>query len=100
MKQAALEEQYNISTRIEAEEIVLGTAEIVVASTQQEVEEQYAEYDNYHPRRMQVIPPGVDLSRFHPPGIYEAESNISKEFAKFLPCFYSHLKHKFNVSLI
>lgn len=84
VKQAALEEQYNISTRIEAEEIVLGTADIVVASTHQEVEEQYAEYDNYHPRRMQVIPPGVDLSRFHPPGIYEAESNISKELAKFL----------------
>ena len=84
IKQAVLEEQYNISTRIEAEEIVLGTADIVVASTHQEVEEQYAEYDNYHPKRMQVIPPGVDLSRFHPPGIYEANSSIAKELARFL----------------
>lgn len=84
VKQATLEEQYNISTRIEAEEIVLGTADIVVASTRQEVEEQYVEYDNYHPKRMQVIPPGVDLSRFHPPGLYEANNEIAKELAKFL----------------
>ena len=84
IKQATLEEQYNISTRIEAEEIVLGTADIVVASTRQEVEEQYAEYDNYHPKRMQVIPPGVDLSRFHPPGIYESSTSIAKELARFL----------------
>jgi len=84
MKQTALEDQYNISTRIEAEEIVLGTADIVVASTHQEVEEQYAEYDNYHPKRMQVIPPGVDLSRFHPPALYEGNSEIARDIAKFL----------------
>ncbi|MBI1425294.1 MAG: HAD-IIB family hydrolase [Gammaproteobacteria bacterium] len=84
IRQAALEEQYNISTRIEAEEIVLGTADIVVASTRQEVEEQYAEYDNYHPKRMQVIPPGVDLSRFHPPGLYDTNSAFARDIARFL----------------
>lgn len=84
IKQATLEDQYNISTRIEAEEIVLGTADIVVASTHQEVEEQYAEYDNYHPKRMQVIPPGVDLSRFHPPGLYEPHSDIMDDIERFL----------------
>jgi sucrose-phosphate synthase len=84
VKQATLEEQYNISTRIEAEEIVLGTADIVVASTRQEVEEQYAEYDNYHPKRMQVIPPGVDLTRFHPPERDETDSHIAKQLARFL----------------
>jgi sucrose-phosphate synthase len=84
IKQSTLEEQYNISTRIEAEEIALGTADIVVASTRQEVEEQYAEYDNYHPTRMQVIPPGVDLSRFHPPALYETSNGITREIGKFL----------------
>lgn len=84
IKQATLEEQYNISTRIEAEEIVLGTADIVVASTRQEVEEQYAEYDNYHPKRMQVIPPGVDLSRFHPPTQNETDGEIMKAIEPFL----------------
>lgn len=84
IKQSTLEEQYSISTRIEAEEIVLGTAEIVVASTRQEVREQYAEYDNYHPKRMRVIPPGVDLTRFYPPNGYEKSAPIAKQINRFL----------------
>ena len=62
-----IQNQYHIEQRIEAEEIALGTADLVIASTDQEVHEQYASYDNYHPRRMTVIPPGVDLARFYPP---------------------------------
>ena len=65
-KASTIESQYNISLRIEAEEITLGNANLVVTSTNQEVEEQYELYDNYQPRRMMVIPPGVDLKRFHP----------------------------------
>ncbi|HEY5603773.1 MAG TPA: HAD-IIB family hydrolase [Gammaproteobacteria bacterium] len=65
-KAAAIEAQYNISQRIEAEEIALGTANLVITSTRQEVEEQYELYENYQPRRMLVIPPGVDVERFHP----------------------------------
>ena len=62
-----LERRYNFCRRIEAEEITLGNAGLVVTSTLQEVREQYAAYENHHPSRMVVIPPGVDLSRFHPP---------------------------------
>ncbi|HRX87464.1 MAG TPA: glycosyltransferase, partial [Phycisphaerae bacterium] len=61
-----IEKRYNISKRIEAEEIAIDNASFVVASTSQEVEQQYAQYDNYQPQRMQVIPPGVDLARFTP----------------------------------
>jgi sucrose-phosphate synthase len=64
-KESTIESQYNIAQRIEAEEITLGNANVVITSTNQEVEEQYAIYENYHPRRMMVIPPGVDLTRFH-----------------------------------
>jgi sucrose-phosphate synthase len=64
-KDLVIESQYNISQRIEAEEITLGNANVVITSTHQEVEEQYAIYENYHPRRMMVIAPGVDLTRFH-----------------------------------
>jgi sucrose-phosphate synthase len=64
-KESIIESQYNISQRIEAEEITLGNANLVITSTNQEVEEQYEIYENYHPRRMMVIPPGVDLTRFH-----------------------------------
>jgi sucrose-phosphate synthase len=63
-----IERRYHISRRIEAEENTLDNAALVVASTNQEVEEQYYNYDYYQPRRMMVIPPGVDLSRFSPPG--------------------------------
>ena len=67
-KAETIEKRYRITRRIEAEETALDNAAFVVASTHQEVEQQYALYDNYQPRRMLVIPPGVDLSRFRPPG--------------------------------
>ncbi len=66
-KAESIEKRYRISRRIEAEENALDHAAIVVASTGQEVEKQYALYDYYQPKRMLVIPPGVDLSRFSPP---------------------------------
>lgn len=62
-----LESQYNISKRVEAEEVALENASLVITSTNQEIEEQYKLYDDYAPQRMVVIPPGVDLQRFHPP---------------------------------
>ncbi len=61
-----LEERYRFSRRIEAESQALETAAVVIASTRQEVREQYQLYDHYQPDRMEVIPPGVDVSRFFP----------------------------------
>lgn len=60
----ALEKKYRFTTRIEAEEVALETASMVVTSTNQEVQQQYELYDHYVPSRMEVIPPGVDLSSF------------------------------------
>jgi sucrose-phosphate synthase len=62
----ALEERYRFSRRVEAESQALETAAVVIASTRQEVREQYQLYDHYQPHRMEVIPPGVDVSRFFP----------------------------------
>ncbi|MGM0679419.1 MAG: HAD-IIB family hydrolase [Pseudomonadota bacterium] len=84
VKKEKLESQYNLSQRIEAEEIALGTAAMIVASTHQEVEQQYAKYDNYHPSRKEVIPPGVDISRFRPPEKDEKLPEIASELARFL----------------
>ncbi|KAI4310770.1 hypothetical protein MLD38_035721 [Melastoma candidum] len=74
---------YKIMRRIEAEELSLDAAELVITSTQQEIEEQWGLYDgfdvklekvlrararrgvNCHGRfmpRMVVIPPGMDFS--------------------------------------
>lgn len=44
-----IDARYNMVRRIEAEESVLGTAELVITSTYNEIEEQYALYDYYQP---------------------------------------------------
>ena len=84
LKVSSIESQYNLTQRIEAEEITLGNANLMVTSTHQEVEEQYQIYENYHPRRMTVIPPGVDLSRFHKPRVLDSTSPMKAELARFL----------------
>ncbi len=84
MAENVIESQYNISQRIEAEEIALGNASLVVASTNQEIEEQYSQYENYHPKRMVVIPPGVDLSRFRPPRRSDPLPDYAAEIHRFL----------------
>ncbi len=81
---AAIEERYHLRTRIEAEEHALETANVVIASTAQEVEEQYSAYDHYQPDEMRVIPPGVDLERFSPPGDDWPDPPIALELARFL----------------
>ena len=80
----ALDRKYKFRTRIEAEEVALETASMVVTSTTQEVEQQYELYDHYQPARMEVIPPGVDLSRFLPPDENWETPNIAREVNRFL----------------
>ncbi len=79
-----IERVYNMSQRIEAEEVTLGNAELVIASTSQEVKQQYSTYDNCHPQRMRVIPPGVDISRFQPPTAGQKRPLIANELDRFL----------------
>ena len=61
-----IEQNYSISRRIDAEELTLAHASLVVTSTQQEADCQYARYGNFVVDRAQVVPPGVDSSRFYP----------------------------------
>lgn len=85
VKPEVIESQYHISRRIEAEEVALDNAVLVIASTSQEVDEQYSLYDNYQPRRMSVIPPGIDLERFYPPKRSARDKPpIYHELARFL----------------
>lgn len=79
-----IETQYAMSTRIEAEEATLDSADLVVTSTSQEIEEQYALYDNYHPKRSMVIAPGLDLSQFHPVRRLHHYGHIREQIEKFL----------------
>ncbi len=80
----ALEKKYRFKTRVEAEEVALETASMVVTSTNQEVQQQYALYDHYQPERMEVIPPGVDLSNFSPADEGWQPPAIAEELRRFL----------------
>ena len=79
-----IEERYNISARIEAEEFALETCSLICTSTHQEVKEQYELYENYIPERMEVIPPGVDLTAFHPPRADDPKTEIEESIQCFL----------------
>jgi sucrose-phosphate synthase len=79
-----IEERYLFRTRIEAEERALETASVVIASTHQEIEDQYQKYDQYTPDMMRVIPPGVDLERFSPADAAWPDPPVARELARFL----------------
>ena len=84
IKRNQIETRYNMARRIEAEEDTLATAELVIASTQNEIEEQYGLYDHYQPELMRVIPPGTDLQRFHTPTGSETDEAITQQLYRFL----------------
>ena len=84
LKGADIEQRYNMTRRIEAEENTLGVAERVITSTYQEIDEQYGLYDHYQPNQMRVVPPGTDLERFFPPRGDEWQSPVAGEIGRFL----------------
>ena len=84
LDRGAIETRYNMARRIEAEEEILGAASLVIVSTSNEIDEQYALYDHYQPERMRVVPPGTDLARFHPPDGTERDAPIARELDRFL----------------
>ncbi len=65
MDHSQIENNYSISRRIEAEELALAYSQLVITSTSQESDGQYARYRNFESSRAKVISPGVDLSRFN-----------------------------------
>ncbi|WP_353260299.1 glycosyltransferase, partial [Prochlorothrix hollandica] len=84
LSSAEVDRRYNILRRIEAEETTLTSADRVITSTPQEIEEQYEFYDCYQPDRMRVIPPGTDLTLFYPPQGDEWQTPMGDELRRFL----------------
>jgi sucrose-phosphate synthase len=66
MKKKDIISKYKIDHRIAMEEKILKNADFVVASTNQEVNEQYGQYKNRNVPKYSVIPPGLDVDRFYP----------------------------------
>ena len=83
-REASLERTFHFSRRIQVEEDVLAQASMVVASTRQEILEQYGLYSNFAPRRAAVIPPGTDTSRFSPPDRRTSPGTVAASVDRFL----------------
>ena len=81
-----IEQTYSISKRIDAEELALAHSNLLITSTKQEAEEQYARYGRFSSKNIEIIPPGVDLNRFHSLdlNLKEEEKELNTLFNPFL----------------
>tara|TARA_B000000565_G_scaffold81335_2_gene58987 strand:+ start:9371 stop:11539 length:2169 start_codon:yes stop_codon:yes gene_type:complete len=79
-----IEQSYSISRRIDAEELALAHADLVITSTRQERDEQYRRYGRFKSECAQVVPPGVDARRFHPLGSVDESVQVSELLSSFL----------------
>ena len=75
-----IEKRYKITHRINIEEEVIFYANLIIASTNQEIKKQYGEYKNPVADKFRVIPPGVDLEKFYP---YNNKEKIEDEAIMF-----------------
>jgi len=66
LDRSQIEQTYAISRRIDAEERALAQADLVITSTRQEADQQYSRYGHFQAAQAEVVPPGVDATRFHP----------------------------------
>lgn len=79
-----IDEQYAMDRRIDAEESTLAHCSLVVTSTRQEQEQQYARYGRFRSDLARVIPPGVDANLFFPPQSGCDEGSIEALMQPFL----------------
>ena len=79
-----IEQAFAISRRIEAEEQALAQADLVITSTRQEADHQYSRYGQFRRERAEVVPPGVDASRFHPLGSKDEQADLNQLLNPFL----------------
>lgn len=96
MSESEINKKYKIATRISVEERILKSADLVVTSTHQEIDEQYKDYMNSDFPEYKVIPPGIDIERFYPfyhdrlpeeekPEVEKyAQANLYKQLNRFL----------------
>ncbi len=83
-KREQINKRYNMDLRIEAEELALDSAPLVITSTHQEIEQQYEMYEHYEPSCMRVNPPGVNLDRFSPPVRRNFHCDMRLQIDRFL----------------
>jgi sucrose-phosphate synthase len=83
MSQTEINRRYRIDYRIKVEEEIIRDAEQIIASTRNEVDEQYGLYENFDlARHFEVIPPGIDIDIFYPYYDTQLEKHVSDELTK------------------
>lgn len=90
-----IESHYRIGTRIEREEKIIKTADLIVTSTQQEIEKQYGLYKNATFSQFKVIPPGLDLDAFYPHYDTELDPDLLSDEVKQIQYTLMHELHRF-----
>lgn len=76
-----IEKRYKMNKRIAAEEEIYNSADMIVTSTSQEIDNHMNNYPNVFLSKFRVIPPGLDLDKFFS---YEEERQIEKKTAILL----------------
>lgn len=66
LSNAKINELFSMDTRIKAEEVILQKANMIIASTQDEIDTHYNLYNAFEGARFTVIPPGVNTDIFYP----------------------------------
>ncbi|MGB3211806.1 MAG: HAD-IIB family hydrolase [Desulforhopalus sp.] len=82
LKETEIDRQYKIKRRIDTEEKIIKQADMIITSTQQEIDKQYGLYDNGADGKFTVIPPGIELDAFYPYYDSQLDTDLLSEEAK------------------
>jgi sucrose-phosphate synthase len=77
MSEEEIIQKFQIDQRIDTEEQILARANLVIASTHHEVDQQYKLYDHKDVPRYKVIQPGIEINNFRP-FYYDMLDNFEK----------------------
>lgn len=66
MPPSKIEKLYNIDKRIHVEEAAIAKANVVITSTQHEIDSQYVHYKAFEKTQFKVLPPGTNEDLFYP----------------------------------
>ncbi|MCP4337968.1 MAG: HAD-IIB family hydrolase [Desulfobulbaceae bacterium] len=95
MKKTEIARQYKIKTRIDTEEAIIKKADMIITSTQQEIEKQYGLYTNGAAGSYRVIPPGIELDAFFPYYDSQLDIDLLSEEAKQTKITLNSELHRF-----
>jgi sucrose-phosphate synthase len=95
MNKTEIDRLYKINTRIDTEENIIKAADMIITSTQQEIDQQYGLYDSGATGNYTVIPPGIELDAFYPYYDSQLDIDLLSEEAKQTKITLSNELHRF-----